>query len=107
MKGDSSTLPPSLPPSLPISIFRPLKTHSLTPSLPPKKTTNEDLEHLKNQTITVEVNMARLFNHDVKRRKVLQQQQQQQKEQLEGGGAVGAGTKAGAGAEGGNVKTLT
>jgi len=36
--------------------------------------------------------MARLFNHDVKRRKALQQQQQQQ---LEGEAAAGAGAGAG------------
>jgi hypothetical protein len=34
-------------------------------------TTNEDLEHLRNSSITVEVNMARLFNADVKRRRML------------------------------------
>ncbi|EWM22180.1 prefoldin subunit 3 [Nannochloropsis gaditana] len=39
------------------------------------KTTNEDLEHLKNQTTTIEVNMARLFNYDVKRRKALRQEE--------------------------------
>lgn len=36
-----------------------------------QKTTNEDLVHLRNQCITVEVNMARLFNADVKRRRML------------------------------------
>ena len=30
---------------------------------------NEDLDHLRNQIITVEVNMARVFNYDVKRRR--------------------------------------
>ena len=29
----------------------------------------EDLDHLRNQIITVEVNMARVFNNDVKRRR--------------------------------------
>lgn len=38
-----------------------------------QRTANEDLSHLRSQSITVEVNMARLFNHDVKRRKLLQQ----------------------------------
>jgi hypothetical protein len=40
-----------------------------------QRTTNEDLEHLRNQCITVEVNMARLFNFDVKRRKTAQAKQ--------------------------------
>lgn len=32
-------------------------------------TTQEDLEFLRNQSITVEVNMARLYNYDVLRRR--------------------------------------
>lgn len=36
-----------------------------------QRTTNEDLTHLKNQTITVEVNMARLFNWNVQKQKKL------------------------------------
>lgn len=32
-------------------------------------TTTEDLEFLRNQIITVEVNMARLYNYDVLRRR--------------------------------------
>ena len=31
---------------------------------------NEDLNHLRGNSITVEVNMARLFNHSVKIRKM-------------------------------------
>jgi len=31
--------------------------------------TNEDIDHLKNQSITVEVNLARVFNYDVKIRR--------------------------------------
>jgi hypothetical protein len=50
-------------------IFTHTYTYTHTHTHTQQRTTNEDLEHLKNQTITVEVNMARLFNHDVKRRK--------------------------------------
>jgi prefoldin subunit 5 len=32
---------------------------------------NEDLEHLRSNSIIVEVNMARLFNHNVKMKKLL------------------------------------
>lgn len=32
---------------------------------------NEDLDHLRANSITVEVNMARLFNHNVKMKKLL------------------------------------
>lgn len=32
-------------------------------------TTQEDLEFLRNQSITVEVNMARMYNYDVIRRR--------------------------------------
>ena len=32
---------------------------------------NEDLDHLRNQIITIEVNMSRTFNYDVKRRREL------------------------------------
>ena len=31
---------------------------------------NEDLYHLRGSSITVEVNMARLFNHSVKQKKL-------------------------------------
>jgi uncharacterized protein YigA (DUF484 family) len=31
---------------------------------------NEDLSHLRGNSITVEVNMARLFNHSVKLKKI-------------------------------------
>ena len=31
---------------------------------------NEDLDHLRTNAITVEVNMARLFNHNVKMKKL-------------------------------------
>jgi hypothetical protein len=31
---------------------------------------NEDLDHLRANSITVEVNMARLFNHNVKMKKL-------------------------------------
>jgi prefoldin subunit 5 len=31
---------------------------------------NEDLRHLRGNSITVEVNMARLFNHSVKLKKI-------------------------------------
>jgi len=40
-----------------------------------QRTTNEDLTHLRNQSITVEVNMARLFNHNVKKKGTGSQQQ--------------------------------
>ena len=33
------------------------------------KTCDEDLDHLRDQVITVEVNMARVFNYDVKKRR--------------------------------------
>uniref|UniRef100_A0A7S2Y0F3 Prefoldin subunit 3 n=1 Tax=Fibrocapsa japonica TaxID=94617 RepID=A0A7S2Y0F3_9STRA len=36
-----------------------------------RATTTEDLEFLRNQVITVEVNMARVFNHNVKLRRLL------------------------------------
>lgn len=42
--------------------------HQTTP--PPQRTTNEDLTHLRAQTITVEVNMARLFNWNVQNKKL-------------------------------------
>ncbi len=50
------------------------------PTIPPtvlvsQRTTNEDLTHLRNQSITVEVNMARLFNHNVKKKGTGPQQQ--------------------------------
>jgi hypothetical protein len=32
---------------------------------------NEDLDHLRSNSITVEVNMARLFNYNVKMKKLL------------------------------------
>jgi hypothetical protein len=32
---------------------------------------NEDLDHLRTNSIVVEVNMARLFNHNVKMKKLL------------------------------------
>jgi hypothetical protein len=34
-----------------------------------QRETDEDISHLKNQTTTLEVNMARVFNHDVKVRR--------------------------------------
>jgi len=44
-------------------------TNSLNSSKTKLAETVEDLEHLRNQSITVEVNMARLFNHDLKLKK--------------------------------------
>lgn len=44
-------------------------TNSLNSSKTKLAETIEDLEHLRNQSITVEVNMARLFNHDLKIKK--------------------------------------
>lgn len=49
-----------------------------------QRATNEDLTHLKNQTITVEVNMARLFNWNVQTQKKLASAQG-------GGGGSGSG----------------
>ncbi|CAM9711920.1 unnamed protein product [Pylaiella littoralis] len=42
---------------------------NLETALEKKATTTEDLEFLRNQIITVEVNMARLYNYDVLRRR--------------------------------------
>lgn len=44
-------------------------TNSLNSSKTKLAETVEDLEHLRNQSITVEVNMARLFNYDLKMKK--------------------------------------
>ena len=38
------------------------------------KELDEDLNHLKANSITVEVNMARIFNYTVKQKKLLEQQ---------------------------------
>lgn len=50
-----------------------VRSQSLTRHQPPQpqRTTNEDLTHLRSQTITVEVNMARLFNWNVQNKKKL------------------------------------
>ncbi|CAN0091561.1 unnamed protein product [Scytosiphon promiscuus] len=42
---------------------------NLAAALEKKTSTQEDLEFLRNQSITVEVNMARLYNYDVLRRR--------------------------------------
>lgn len=52
-------------------------TNSLTASKTKFKETIEDLEHLRNQSITVEVNMARLFNHDVKLKQALKKEERE------------------------------
>lgn len=36
--------------------------------------TSEDIDHLKNQSITLEVNMARVFNHSVKKKRIEDQE---------------------------------
>ena len=44
--------------------------HQLTQSHEKINELNEDLEHLRSNSIIVEVNMARLFNHNVKMKKL-------------------------------------
>lgn len=45
-----------------------------------QKTTQEDLEFLRNQSITVEVNMARLYNYDVLRRRKAEEAKKRKEE---------------------------
>lgn len=65
-----------------LMVFTFLNTNEHTPALTAyrvffsnqQKKTQEDLEFLRNQSITVEVNMARLYNYDViRRRKVAEE----------------------------------
>lgn len=52
-----------------LSFFSELVTWPLCVFCVRQTTTQEDLEFLRNQSITVEVNMARLYNYDVIRRR--------------------------------------
>eukprot|EP00904_Undaria_pinnatifida_P013212 jgi/Undpi1/9020/HiC_scaffold_26.g11480.m1 len=53
---------------------------NLATALDKQTTTQEDLEFLRNQSITVEVNMARLYNHDVLRRRRAEEAKKAQEE---------------------------
>ncbi|CAM9335575.1 unnamed protein product [Laminaria digitata] len=53
---------------------------NLATALDKQTTTQEDLEFLRNQSITVEVNMARLYNYDVLRRRKVEEAKKAQEE---------------------------
>ena len=55
-----------------------LLTRNLTAAVQSLENVDTDLGFLRDQTTTVEVNMARVYNWDVKRRQALKQQQLQQ-----------------------------
>ncbi|CAM9819097.1 unnamed protein product [Ectocarpus sp. 6 AP-2014] len=57
-----------------------LLERNLATALEKKKTTQEDLEFLRNQSITVEVNMARLYNYDVLRRRKAEEAKKRKEE---------------------------
>ena len=52
-----------------------MRFRSSTPPPPPRAEFSEDLFHLRGNSITVEVSMARLFNHSVKIKKQNEAQQ--------------------------------
>ncbi|CAM9867610.1 unnamed protein product [Discosporangium mesarthrocarpum] len=58
---------------------------NLANALEKQKTTQEDLDFLRSQSITVEVNMARIYNYDVLRRRKDDNERKAKEELVKGG----------------------